>query len=88
MPPHVDYSYLKRNTRLRPDKYNFWFRFKDIYPQSYVTANGLEDRGQSYLLLDGAFYHGDKTKSVFHQFLIAKDVVEQLSSPPDLGGEG
>jgi|GEM_PF-5893685 len=85
MAPHRDYEDLKRHTVLRPDLSQYWFEFKSLYPGSYVVANELEDRGQSYLLIDGAFYHSnDRTKSVFHRFLVEKNIVEQLNEPPKI----
>jgi hypothetical protein len=85
MTPHIDYEDLKRFTRLRPDKYGYWFRFIATYPSdTYACCNEVEDRGQAFLFIDGAFYHCDRTKSCFHQLLVKRNEVEQLSNPPSL----
>jgi len=81
---HRDIEELKRLSRLRPDLYHYWFRFVMIYPSTYVCCNEVEDLGESLKLEDVGFYHPDRSKSVAYRFVIPKDAVEQLSSPPSL----
>jgi len=82
---HRDIEELKRLTKLRPDLYKYWFKFIMIYPSdTYVCLNSLIDLGESLKLEDVGFYHPDRSKSVAYRFVIPKDAVEQLSSPPSL----
>jgi len=84
MPPHIDYEELRRLTRLRPDRYTYWFRFTAVYPDTYVCSNSLIDLGNAWRLEDVAFYHVDRSKSTAYYLIISKDEVEQLSNPPEV----
>ena len=82
---HRDYEELKGKTNLKPDLYKYWFKFITIYPSdTYVCSNSLIDLGESWKLEDVGFYQDDRSKSVAYRFVIPKDAVEQLSSPPSL----
>jgi len=87
MSPHLNYEDYKKSTRLRPDKYSYWFRFKELYPGAYICCNDVIDLDTHLKLVDVGLYHADASKSTAYYMILGKSVIERLSEPPSLRWE-